>query len=194
MSRFRSLGRLDITNVAGMRCTVRQFFKYDPLQILNIVSMSTLVSSLLPTSVKLASELNMSDILTALGPGRKLDSLASFASDYVTVRRAFNNLLVFPHLEAIDIGDTSNLQSLVMDGNSRFSGLSNIDSGLARKVISYDVSFSALVNASHIQLLVKTLQPVAQEYADHARVHSEANLKFFADASHHPLLQSTYPC
>ena len=177
-----------------MRCTVRQFFKYDPLQILNIASMSTLVSSLLPTSVKLASELNMSDILTALGPGRKLDSLASFASDYVTVRRAFNNLLVFPHLEAIDIGDTSNLQSLVMDGNSRFSGLSNIDSGLARKVISYDVSFSALVNASNIQLLVKTLQPVAQEYADHARVHSEANLKFFADASHHPLLQSTYPC
>ena len=161
---------------------------------MSTVNRSTSISSLLPTSAKLASELNnMSDILNALGPGRKLDSLARFAPDYVAVRRAFNNLLVFPHLDLIEIGDTFNLQSLVIDGDSRFSGLSNIDSGLARKVISYHVSFSALVDAFDIQLLVKTLQPVAQEYADHARAHSEANLKFFADVSH-LLLRLIYPC
>ena len=128
----------------------------------------------------------MSDIVTALGPGRKLDSLTSFAPDYVTVRHAFNNLLVFPHLEAIEIEDTSksNLLSLVTEGNGRFSGLSNIDVGLARKVISYDSAFSLLVDDLNIQLLVMTLKPVAQEYADHARAHSETNLKFFADVSH----------
>jgi len=128
----------------------------------------------------------MSKIVTALGPGRKLDSLTSFAPDYVTARRAFNGLLIFPHLEAIEIKGTSqsNLLSLVTEGNSRFSELSNIDIGLARKVISYDAAFSALVDALNIQLLVMTLQPVAQEYADHARAQSEVNLKFFADVSH----------
>ena len=137
----------------------------------------------------------MSDIVTALGPGRNLDSLTSFAPDYVTVRRAFNGLLVFPHLEAIEIGDTSksNLLSLVTDGNSRFSELSNIDIGLAHKLISYDATFSALVGALNIQLFVMTLQPVAQEYADHARVESEVNLKFFADVSH-VSRRSIYPC
>ena len=137
----------------------------------------------------------MSDIVTALGPGGKLDSLTSFAPDYVTVRRAFNDLLVFPHLEAIEIEDTSksNLLSLVTDGNSRFSELSNIDIGLARKVISYDATFSALVSALNIQLLVMTLQPVAQEYADHARTESGVNLKFFADVSH-VSRRSIYSC
>lgn len=128
----------------------------------------------------------MSDIITALGPGRELDSLTSFAPDYVTVRRAFNKLLVFPHLEAIEIGDTSesNLLSLVLDGNSRFSDLSGIDIELAKKVITYDSAFSSLVDTFKIQVLVKTLQPVAKDYADHARAHSKANLKFFADVSH----------
>ncbi|KJA22822.1 hypothetical protein HYPSUDRAFT_185885 [Hypholoma sublateritium FD-334 SS-4] len=126
----------------------------------------------------------MSDsIFTALGPGRKLDSLSSFAPDYLTVRRAFNDLLVFPHLEAIEIEDASktNLLSLVTDGNKRFSELSAIDIQLARNVVTYDATFSALVEALSVQLLVLTLNPVAQEYADHARGQSEANLKFFAD-------------
>ena len=57
---------------------------------------------------------NMSDIVTALGPGRKLDSLSSFAPTYVTACRALDNLLVFPNLDAIKIDDTSesNLLSL----------------------------------------------------------------------------------
>ena len=127
----------------------------------------------------------MSDIVDALGPGKKLDSITSFAPDYLSVRRAFNDLLVFPHLESIEIDDASkaNLLSLVTDGNKRFSELSNIDIDLARKVIGYDATFSALVDALSVQLLVLTLQPVAQEYADHARAQSEANLKFFADVS-----------
>ncbi|KJA22828.1 hypothetical protein HYPSUDRAFT_185891 [Hypholoma sublateritium FD-334 SS-4] len=125
----------------------------------------------------------MTDIVTALGPGKKLDLLTSFAPDYVTVRRAFNDLLVFPHLEAIEVADASkiNLLSLVTDGNSRFSELSSIDIELARKVISYDATLSTIIEAINIQLLVMTLQPVAQEYADHARAESETNLKFFAD-------------
>lgn len=127
----------------------------------------------------------MSDIVTALGPDRKLDYLKSFAHGYVTVHNAFNNLLVFPHLEAIEIEDTSgsNLLSLVADGNSRFSWLSNVDIALARKVISYDGAFSALVDTLDIQMLVETLQPIAQEYADHSRAQSEVNRKFFADVS-----------
>ncbi len=47
----------------------------------------------------------MSDIVDALGPGKKLDSITSFAPDYLSVRRAFNDLLVFPHLESIEIDD-----------------------------------------------------------------------------------------
>lgn len=171
----------------------RKWFKYDALQTLN-VNRGTIYTSNLSQTQQHSNNI-MSDIVTALGPGRKLDSLTSFAPDYVTVRRAFNDLLVFPHLEAIEIEDTSksNLLSLVTDGNSRFSELSNIDIGLARKAISYDAAFSALVGALNIQLLVMTLQPVAQEYADHARAESEVNLKFFADVSH-VSRRSIYPC
>lgn len=128
----------------------------------------------------------MSNVVAALGPGKKLDALSSFAPDYVTVRRAFNDLLVFPHLEAIEVenSDKVNLLSLVIDGNSRFSELATIDIDLARKIISYDATMSALVDVLSVQLLVLTLQPIAQGYADNARAESEANLKFFADVSH----------
>ncbi|KJA22823.1 hypothetical protein HYPSUDRAFT_138659 [Hypholoma sublateritium FD-334 SS-4] len=122
-------------------------------------------------------------IRTALGPGKKLDSLDRFAPEYVTVRRAFNDLLVFPHLEVIEVAGVykTNLLSLVVDGNKRFSELSAIDIQLARNVVTYDASFAALVEALSVQQLVQILQPVAQEYADHARAQSETNLKFFAD-------------
>ena len=134
----------------------------------------------------------MSNVVTALGPGKKLDSLSSFAPDYVTSRRAFNDLLVFPHLEAIEVDDSKvNLLSLVTDGNSRFSELASIDIDLARKMISYDATMSALVDVLSVQLLVMTLQPVAQGYADNARAESESNLKFFADVSH---LSHQYTC
>jgi len=168
-------------NILGGGTPYRKWFKYDALQTLNVNT--SIIST---SSLNQSQQHSMSDIVTALGPGRELDSLTSFAPDYVTVRQAFNNLLVFPHLEAIEIEDTSNsnLLSLVTDGNSRFSELSNIDIGLARKVISYDAAFSTLVGALNIQLLVMTLQPIAKEYADHARTHSEANQKFFADVSH----------
>ncbi len=65
----------------------------------------------------------MSDIVDALGPGKKLDSITSFAPDYLSVRRAFNDLLVFPHLESIEIDDAfkTNLLSLVTDGNKRLA-------------------------------------------------------------------------
>lgn len=122
------------------------------------------------------------NIVTALGPGDKLRSLSSFAPDYVDARRAFNNLLVFPYLEAIQVGDdTTNLLSLVTDGNSRFSNLTSIDITLARNVISYSSTFNVLVPELTIQLLVMTMQPVAQEYSDHARAQAEENHKFFSD-------------
>jgi hypothetical protein len=144
----------------------------------------------------------MSDIVTALGPGERLNSLTSFAHGYVTVHQAFNNLLIFPHLEAIEIEDSSssdgsndsNLFSLVADGKSQFSRLSNIDIPLARKVISYDEAFSALVDTLDIQGLIKTLQPVAQKYADHSRAQSKVNLKFLDDVSHATRRSVIYPC
>ena len=148
--------------------------------------MSTTVSYLPLTWAKTNDTPTAMSFVTALSPGRQLNSLTSFTPDYVTVRQAFNDLLVFPHLKAIKIEDNSksNLLSLITNGNSQFSELSNIAIELARKVISYDATFSVLVGALNIQLLVMTLQPVAQEYADHAQAESKVNLKIFADISH----------
>ncbi|EGO03969.1 hypothetical protein SERLA73DRAFT_158384 [Serpula lacrymans var. lacrymans S7.3] len=122
----------------------------------------------------------MSDnLVVALGPGDKLASITSFAPDYLTVRRAFNELLVFPALEAIGSGDDVNLLTLVTDGTSRFSDLSNIDVDLARKVISYNSIIGLMLDTFSVDSIVMTMQPVAKQYADGARADLEDNMKFF---------------
>ena len=125
-----------------------------------------------------------STFFTALGPGNKLGSLNSFAPDYLAARKALNDLLVFPNLDAIAVGDvpdsTVSLFGLVSSGNSRLSDLTNINVDLARKVISYDETISALLSSLPVQILVQTLQPVAKGYADQARAQSETSQRFFS--------------
>jgi hypothetical protein len=125
-----------------------------------------------------------SQLLEALGPGPQLGSLSSFTPDYLAARKALHELLVFPNLDTISVGDDSdhtNLFTLVASGNSRLSDLTNINVDLARKVISYDALLSSLLGFFTVDLFVLTMQPVAKGYADDARADSESNQKFFSE-------------
>jgi len=123
-------------------------------------------------------------LLVALGPGTQLGSLSRFTPDYLAARKALHELLVFPNLDTISLGDvpdsTTNLFALVASGNSRLSDLTNINVDLARKVISYDAALSTLLDSLTVQLFVLTMQPVAKGYANQARADSETNQRFFS--------------
>jgi hypothetical protein len=125
-----------------------------------------------------------SHLLAALGPGTQLGSLSRFTPDYLAARKALHELLVFPHLDTITLGDvpdsTTNLFALVASGNSRLSDLTNINVDLARKVISYDTTLGTLLDSFTVQILVLTMQPVAKGYANQARADSESNQRFFS--------------
>ncbi|KAF8341736.1 hypothetical protein F5887DRAFT_380707 [Amanita rubescens] len=128
-----------------------------------------------------------SHLLAALGPGTQLGSLSRFTPDYLAARKALHELLVFPHLDTITLGDvpdsTTNLFALVASGNSRLSDLTNINVDLARKVISYDAALSTLLDSFTVQIFVLTMQPVAKGYANQARADSETNQRFFSSFS-----------
>ncbi|KAF8337656.1 hypothetical protein F5887DRAFT_1160992 [Amanita rubescens] len=125
-----------------------------------------------------------SHLFEALGPGTLLGSLSSFAPDYLAARKALHELLVFPNLDTISVGDDSdhtNLFTLVASGNGRLSDLTNINVDLARKVISYDAVLSSVLDFLSVDLFVATMQPVAKGYADQARADSESNQQFFSE-------------
>ena len=125
-----------------------------------------------------------SHLLESLGPGTKLGCLSSFTPDYLAARKALHELLVFPNLDTISLGDdpdkTTNSFTLVSNGNSRLSDLTNINVDLARKVISYDAALSTVLDILSVDLFVLTMQPIAKGYADQARADSESNQEFFS--------------
>jgi len=125
-----------------------------------------------------------SHLLEALGPGTQLGSLSSFTPDYLAARKALHELLVFPNLDTISLGNdsdnTTNLFTLVSSGNSRISELTNINVDLARKVIGYDAALSTVLDILSVDLFVLTMQPVAKGHADQARADSESNQQFFS--------------
>ncbi len=124
----------------------------------------------------------MSSLLEAFGPGTQLGSLSNFTPDYLAARKALHELLVFPNLDTISLGDdnTTNLFILVASGNSRLSELTNINVSLARKVMGYEAALSTLLDALSVDLLVSAMQPLARGYADEARADSESNQQFFS--------------
>ena len=125
-------------------------------------------------------------VYDALNPGNKLSSLSTFAPNLLDVRKTFTDLLVWPHLESMNVvtdesKSAENLLQLVNDGNSRLNNLTLINIGLARNVSGYNGAFGALLDQLDIATFVLTMQPLAQDYADKARGQSDANKKFFDD-------------
>ncbi|KAJ7799039.1 hypothetical protein B0H13DRAFT_2391335 [Mycena leptocephala] len=132
--------------------------------------------------------MSSAEIVKALGPGNKLSRLHQLSSSYKTATESFTNLLLYPFLQSIVLGDPNNgksneedLRTIVVDGSSRFGQLCTSNISIAQQVNSYGKVVPVLLKGETIAKYTTYATPLIEKYVAEAEASGNENKQFFKE-------------
>lgn len=128
-------------------------------------------------------------VVVALGPGSSLADLDKSLTSYETASKKFSELLQYPFLQSIVLGEGDkngeDLRTIVADGSSRFGQLCTTNISIAQQVISYGRTVPVLLKAMTVADYAVNIKPLVAQYVAEAITSSNGNEQVFEDVSGH---------
>ncbi|KIK57574.1 hypothetical protein GYMLUDRAFT_229116 [Collybiopsis luxurians FD-317 M1] len=131
--------------------------------------------------------MSSAEVIEALGPGNQLSNLNKFAASYKAANRIFIDLLTYPFLESIVLGEgqagKQDLRAIVVDGDARFAQLCITNISIARQVISYAQTAPLILPSLTVSGYAIAMRPLVAQYVAEALASANGNEQFFEGAS-----------